>query len=77
MVPVSYTHLDVYKRQLIESNLQEVRITSFHIEDQDGFSWSKYPIRVKIVVGGTFLEQANNLEYLGITDNYRVLHYRQ
>ena len=49
---------------LIESNLEGIRITSLHMDDQgDGFSWS-WSHMSKNVVDGIVLEQ-DYFEYLG------------
>ena len=60
---VSYTHLDVYKRQGLQISTIKTKVMAFCGTD---------PVRAKIIIDGTDLEQVSNFEYPGYSVSYNA-----
>ena len=82
---VSYTHLDVYKRQVLiwenEENLQRAMFNLQEVEKEYSLtilvkkmktiaSTGKYPMRTKIVINNSTLDQVSRFKFLGCVVSY-------
>ena len=78
LLPVSYTHLDVYKRQVCTE--REILKQYFNVADMDGFDYAYlYPGMNKVLqsAGRVIRTESDRGVILLLDDRFRAMRYRE